>query len=105
MAWCLKGNRPFSEQMLINYKERVEEHISMKYIFTITQGRSGQFSLGHILNKFGVDCFAEVEPPDLLVDENTDLGMDIFNQLWRKMYFSFNLNNKNTIMFYKTGAT
>lgn len=38
----------------------------MELIFTAVVGRSGQHSLAEYFNKYGVGCFAEVEPPDLV---------------------------------------
>ena len=40
----------------------------MRYIFTVVVGRSGQFSLANTINKYGKDCFAEAEPPNLLLN-------------------------------------
>lgn len=42
------------------------EHKKLETIFTAVVGRSGQNSLAEIFNKFCKNCFAEVEPPDLL---------------------------------------
>ncbi len=39
----------------------------MQYIFTSVVGRSGQFSLADTLNRYGIKCYAEAEPPDLLI--------------------------------------
>ena len=36
-----------------------------KYIFTVTAGRSGQASLTEIINKYSVNCHAEVEHPEI----------------------------------------
>ena len=37
----------------------------MQSIFTATLGRNGSQNLVDIFNRFGIDCFAEHEPPDL----------------------------------------
>ncbi len=37
----------------------------MQSIFTATLGRNGSQNLVDVFNRFGVDCFAEHEPPDL----------------------------------------
>jgi hypothetical protein len=38
----------------------------MALIFTAVVGRSGQNTLADYFNKYGIGCFAEVEPPDLI---------------------------------------
>ena len=37
----------------------------MQSIFTATLGRNGSQNLVDVFNRFGIDCFAEHEPPDL----------------------------------------
>ena len=37
----------------------------MKYIFTVTTGRSGQVSMTEIINRIAIDCHAEVEYPEI----------------------------------------
>jgi hypothetical protein len=36
-----------------------------KYVFTVTAGRSGQVSLSEIINKYSINCHAEVEHPEI----------------------------------------
>jgi hypothetical protein len=36
-----------------------------RYIFTVTSGRSGQASLTEIINKYSINCHAEVEHPEI----------------------------------------
>lgn len=46
----------------------------MELIFTAVVGRSGQNTLAEYFNKYGIGCFAEVEPPDLIFKAKGRLG-------------------------------
>jgi len=55
----------------------------MNLIFTAVVGRSGQNSLANILNNYGIGCFAEVEPPDLIYKGKGRFG-SVINNFQRK---------------------
>ena len=46
-----------------------------KYIFTVTAGRSGQVSLTEIINKYSLNCHAEVEHPEIHTYFNGRMGL------------------------------
>ncbi len=46
----------------------------MNLIFTACTGRCGQNSLAEYFNRFGKNCFAEVEPPDLIYKQEWIFG-------------------------------
>jgi hypothetical protein len=46
----------------------------LQLIFTAVSGRSGQASLVRLINAFARDCYAELEPPDLIVRRRGRLG-------------------------------
>jgi|TARA_B100001964_G_scaffold70586_1_gene80019 hypothetical protein len=62
----------------------------MKLIFTAVVGRSGQSSLTYIFNKYGIGCFAEFEPPDLIFRRKGKLG-SIAQKIQRKWIVSHEL--------------
>ena len=62
----------------------------MKLIFTAVVGRSGQSSLTNIFNKYGIGCFAEFEPPDLLFRGKGQLG-SLSHKFQRKWIVSHEL--------------
>ena len=55
----------------------------MKLIFTAVVGRSGQSSLNNIFNNYGEGCFAEIEPPHLIIKRKGLIG-DILGIIQRK---------------------
>ena len=46
----------------------------MKQIFTICTGRCGQVTLSHYFNSFADNCYADVEPPELIYKDHWPMG-------------------------------
>ena len=51
-------------------------------IFTSVVGRSGQFTLANIFNTYGIDCYAEAEPPQLIITTSLPLKSKFINKMW-----------------------
>ncbi len=69
----------------------------MELIFTVVVGRSGQNSLAEYFNKYGIECFAEVEPPDLIFKTGGRLG-GVLNRIQRKWIVTHELLGRGKAM-------